>query len=699
MKLNHLFLFVSALIFVSLPAASQPKAEEPLTRLPTIIVKGEDRSYLQIKRPPQIYYMPYRGEKRRTQIPRKFELPPREEFKAELSLPEVIPKTFAVTEVKLKKIPPLPFSFHPPSEDYRGLERPALPEVRLKEKFFAPLKEVKKELIHPPFRVTLFGKEAYFPQFYPSYPGVFLKRVSLSPPLYKKEISPEFPLEPSLRQRYVVAVLKQLQQEKSPLTIRAFEVVEVPEEGKTLIHPPLKPASIERVYFPEKIQKSEYPFLFLLVDLNDKNGFNYELDYGRSKESERYLLTMKRESSPEYASYQGNTLFREIDLISGGVSWGELGASETQIFLQGKQKILALPDPENGKRKDICIYASGKTSIFKGWKISIWGEKSTREDENTEEKKYDDFSYGVNLAVQPEKFPLVVEGNINWDNLRQISPAEESQNRSEAGLELRSLHPLSLGQNFSLDSAKIGVKGIKDKQAQMVGSLKLHWYGKEGLEAAFNVKKNFYLPSFATTYIPKDYSQVNLQLDAVNMTEYSLEAGYSRSKSIHISLRLFSQRGTDVMWIYTDSPEPRLYPQTVALSREGLTINGRWEITPSIIFEPSYTWKNVRNEQNPDKVIPHEPQSLLQAVLTLYLLKRETDSLSFEAEGEWLGESFYTTDPADTLDPNSRVRLKLTYRRKEWEASLGIENSNWFLSRDYKLPETKLSFGVKFKLF
>jgi len=620
-KLNHLFLFVSALIFVSLPAASQPKAEEPLTRLPTIIVKGEDRSYLQIKRPPQIYYMPYRGEKRRTQIPRKFELPPREEFKAELSLPEVIPKTFAVTEVKLKKIPPLPFSFHPPSEDYRGLERPALPEVRLKEKFFAPL------------------------------------------------------------------------------TIRAFEVVEVPEEGKTLIHPPLKPASIERVYFPEKIQKSEYPFLFLLVDLNDKNGFNYELDYGRSKESERYLLTMKRESSPEYASYQGNTLFREIDLISGGVSWGELGASETQIFLQGKQKILALPDPGNGKRKDICIYASGKTSIFKGWKIGIWGEKSTREDENTEEKKYDDFSYGVNLAVQPEKFPLVVEGNINWDNLRQISPAEESQNRSEAGLELRSLHPLSLGQNFSLDSAKIGVKGIKDKQAQMVGSLKLHWYGKEGLEAAFNVKKNFYLPSFATTYIPKDYSQVNLQLDAVNMTEYSLEAGYSRSKSIHISLKLFSQRGTDVMWIYTDSPEPRLYPQTVALSREGLTINGRWEITPSIIFEPSYTWKNVRNEQNPDKVIPHEPQSLLQAVLTLYLLKRETDSLSFEAEGEWLGESFYTTDPADTLDPNSRVRLKLTYRRKEWEASLGIENSNWFLSRDYKLPETKLSFGVKFKLF
>ena len=154
-----------------------------------------------------------------------------------------------------------------------------------------------------------------------------------------------------------------------------------------------------------------------------------------------------------------------------------------------------------------------------------------------------------------------------------------------------------------------------------------------------------------------------------------------------------------MVWIYTDSPEPRLYPQTVALSREGLTINGRWEITPSIIFEPSYTWKNVRNEQNPDKVIPHEPQSLLQAVLTLYLLKRETDSLSFEAEGEWLGESFYTTDPADTLDPNSRVRLKLTYRRKEWEASLGIENSNWFLSRDYKLPETKLSFGVKFKLF
>jgi len=73
----------------------KPEEEKEKARQKGREMELEEKIYstdLQIKRSPQIYYMPYRGEKRKTQIIPRFELPPREEFKAELSLPEVIPR-------------------------------------------------------------------------------------------------------------------------------------------------------------------------------------------------------------------------------------------------------------------------------------------------------------------------------------------------------------------------------------------------------------------------------------------------------------------------------------------------------------------------------------------------------------------------------------------------------------------------------
>ena len=69
MKSYFIFMAIPILLLTSCVAFSQEGNEKPLTKLPIIVVTGEDRSYLQIIRLPQIYYMPYRGEKKKGEIP------------------------------------------------------------------------------------------------------------------------------------------------------------------------------------------------------------------------------------------------------------------------------------------------------------------------------------------------------------------------------------------------------------------------------------------------------------------------------------------------------------------------------------------------------------------------------------------------------------------------------------------------------
>jgi len=771
MKSYFLLAFLSVLLLTPVFAVAQEESEESLTELPTIIVKGEDRSYLQIERPKQIYYMSYKGEKERNKVPYKIGLPPLE--KLEIGPPAPVPSV----EVELfpvkkpEEIPAGRFALPSLSQNYITAERLSLPSIRAKEKFFLPEKVGKKEIIRPPLQITL-RKEIYVVSVGPSFPTkeerltaaaqkrkiptsplpyftlsqryieeertslleeqekekillsrktpegkkvtlfsplvkvpekpvarVILPKVSVKPsPLYpsfhKKEISPAGIPEATLREIYLEASLKVPEEEKEPLVSREVEVRE-----KRLIRPPLIAPAVEKPHFPERIKKSEYPFLIFSVGTDNISGFNYQFDYAREKEERRYFLTLKRDSFPKYATYQNTDEFlsKEIDVIQGGIGWGETGGGETQLLLGGKWKNLGLPD--QGKRKDTYIHLSGKTSTFKRWKIGLWGQRSTRDDTAiVPERKYEDFSYGASLVFQPQESDFLLKGELNWDNLKILSPTEDTRSTYQALLQIESLRPFSIGENLFLESVRVGVRGIQNRQAQLAGSLKVHWYVEKNWEILFGVDKKSNLPLFSETYIPQDYSHVNLNIGPVNITTFSLETNYSQPLLMGASLRLFSDRGEDVIWVYEETLK-LLKAETISLSRQGVTLKGNWHITPNITLEPSLTWQNVKNEEAPDKVVPHQPESSLGALLTIQILKRDEDSLTFQAEGEWLGKRYYKVDSKDTIAPSSKVELKLAYKRKTWGAFLGFENNSYFLSKDYKLFENRLKFGAEIKLF
>ncbi|MBE0478364.1 hypothetical protein IBX65_04505 [Candidatus Aerophobetes bacterium] len=773
---RYLFLALIPILLFTLQFAFAEEDEEPLTRLPTIVVRGEDRSYLEIIRPKEIYYMPHRGEKGKGEIPYELELPPHTRLETKLPTPYVrfIEIKPLATPVQIKEIPalsPIPPSL---SQEYLGAERFTIPQDKIEKEFIAMEKITKKALIHPPLYPLSIIRETYLPpvgepipteaiemakppeitkvtvrempvftlaDVYIQEEKIFLPeperwekvvipekisgekkvifftplievpeksvaqipppRVSLEPPalhplFYEKSIPREPIREISLRHLYTEATLRPGEKEKEPLLVKTVKEF---REEKELIRPPVEAPHVERVYFPEKIKKSEYPFVTFAVGGDDAAGFNYQISYGREDADKRYLLTLKRDSSPHYVAHQsapvtGETLLREIDVLQGGLSWGEVGENETQIYVDAAQKVLGLPGA--GKRKDTSIYFSGKTTIADIWKVGVWGEKATREDNQPVEEKLDDLSYGANVSLQPKKSDFLIEGEINWDDLRKLSPGEDRRNRYQALLQVKALRPFSLSENIFLESPRIGIKGIQDREAELVGFVRVHWYGKDALEVLLDIDKDFYLPPFASTYIPQDYSQVALDMGEVSMTKYSLRLNYTRALLIDGALIIFSEHGNDLVWVYDDR---RLNPKTVHLSREGVRLQGRWYITPFVIFEPSYTWKNVKNLQNSEEVIPHQPESALEALLTIYLFKREKDVLALEAKGEWLSERYYTFEPGDVLDASSRIGLKLTYQQERWKAFLGMESTNHFLSKDYKLLEKSLNFGLEIKLF
>jgi len=312
----------------------------------------------------------------------------------------------------------------------------------------------------------------------------------------------------------------------------------------------------------------------------------------------------------------------------------------------------------------------------------VWGESSAREDKNTITEKYTDLAYGARISTQPGNLPLLIEGEIGWDNLRKTSPVSERKTKHQALLQLDFLHPTFVGKNFLLEPVKIGVKGIKNESAQITGSGGLSWFeekrGKYSLKVSLGIKKEYYLPSFSQIYIPQDFSLVNLEIEPVNTITYTFKTAYSRKDLFETSLELFSQEGDDIVWVYSSS-EKGLRAQTVNLSRQGVKIEGKWFIKSSV-------------------VIPHQPENRLGLLLTIKLREKEKETLSFQAKLEMEGKKYYDFNPASTIDPSSLWQIKLTYKRKNWEAFIRAENRDFYLSRDFKFPEGRIDFGVSLKL-
>jgi len=842
----RLYSFLLVVILFLSPAAGVAK-NKPLTKLPTIVVRGEDRSYLEIVRIEKLPYMSPRGEKKKTTLTYETALPPREEFTAKFPIVSIsFPHKVSITP-RRKVYPPFIFS-STLSRTYikeRGISFPSLLSTTKKEKI--PLKEIKvrKELIHPPLKVFAGRKEIYFSSSFPIlsvkpskvvkgpprkkilayFPPVItlsqryiregkieispvakvklpiLKRriyqkmplqpqVSFIPPpkesysthfvkIAKKkrmrvikaekklEIHPLFFLYPTLSQRYIreeklslpintgrlkVKSPKKMPEKKELLeppiyaklpekvslkisfpktAFKAFKFYPVPEEKeispqiypaftkqlylkdtpawpkeerasfklrlaevkreeKELIHPPLSVPFFTKVYFPESIKKSRYPYLHLSLGASSYDSFNYQLRYGRERNKKRYLLDIERDYSSRWINYKNSELEREEDILFGKVMWEKSTITKTGLSLQGNHKVAALPG--TGKRTDTLFSLEDETTLFENWKINLWGETTLRTENNTINKQWNDINYGVSLTLHLKNYPIFTQGAANWDNLAEKNVSRN--NNYQASLQVGTSHPLSIGKNL-FSQIKLGVRGVKNEKAKPVGAIKLNWGASNNIGIELNLTRDFHLLKFSDIYLSQPYSEVDSKLDPTDTTDYSININYFNSPWIDLNLKWFNKKGNDLVWIYQDTPEPRLSPRIIKLSQQGWRLTGNWNISPSITLQPSYTWQNVKNEQIAGKVIPHIPQS--QGKL---LLRIKTGRWWLETTGEWFGKRYYTFEKDNVLPSGSKIALKIGYTQKEWEAFLETENNDkYFLSKNYQFPDNKITVGIKLKLF
>jgi len=763
------YLFAFCLFFYPLLSYAQ---EEGTEKLPAIVIRGKDRSYLEIVREKKIPYMSVRGEKKAPEVPYFPVLPARKKFRVRfpvlsISRPEISPILPEREEV---------YPYPPPvltlTQMYTREGKIALPAWEKTEPLkFAFEARAEKEFIHPPLQIPSFRKRIFSTPFIPSvtlpskkvvhitrvrkevpaYPLPYLtltqmytRESEISPwirgkiPLPRKFLEAKTVIEPPLLAVFPRKTSAQVLFPAVSLPLPQIQALPSRPEIGTHFHPvspkrkylpqapllalekktvsleispalaqtekkiksaPLEIPSVPRVYYLEQIKKTDYPYLHFLLGIGDHRTFNYELNYGREKEKRRYLLNLERKSFPRWVTYGSVDLSREEDLLQGGISLGEPALNESFFTLQGKRNKLELPPVADrvGERIDSQISLSfGQVGLFNHWNWNIWGEKTNREDTGVVEESWDDLFYGANLAFYSEKFPVTVQGKANWNSLRKGEEALLMRNKYQILIQALSSHPFSLGKNLLLDFA-LGVKGVKDeKKAQGVGSIKLDWHDKKELFGiTFEVEKDFHLPGFSDTYLSQAYSQIDPEIGAVDIINYSLGLHYKNLPQLDLSLIGFFQQGKDVIWVYEDTPYPHLEPSIMKLSRQGWTIKCNWQILPAVTLEPSYTWKTVKSENRSYEAVPHQPKDSANIIL-----KIKGGNWIVETQQEILGKRYFTFSSRDTLPRASRIRLKLTYQQKNWEVFLQMESNNqYFFTQDYEFPEDKLSLGLKLKLF
>ena len=183
------------------------------------------------------------------------------------------------------------------------------------------------------------------------------------------------------------------------------------------------------------------------------------------------------------------------------------------------------------------------------------------------------------------------------------------------------------------------------------------------------------------------------------MTTLRLGAVYAQLNEISFASELLIQSGEDIVWIYDELPQPRMRPETILLRRVGLDLHAEWQAAPGMTIRPSISLRNLENTGNPDEKVPHEPDTEVGLQLVVVLSQTDLYTLSLEGKTTWLGNYYYTFDPADVGASAANFELKLTYRQENWEIFTELKNNDSLRAYNYKPPSTALTVGATAHLF
>jgi len=672
--LTYLILFSNPL-----QAQEPPLKEEPLpTKLPTVIIKGTDRSYLEIIRAKALPLMEYRGKKELA--PPSIQIPWRKKvYYHPLSFPGLerkVTERAPLAPLKpRKKISPVALvlpEFVSPSARYVPARHTRLEALPLMEY------RGKKELAPPSIQIPWRKKVYYHPLSFPGLERKVTERAPLAPLKPRKKISPVALVLPefvSPSARYVPARHTRLE---------ALPLME--HRGKKELAPPsIQIPRGKKVYYPSLRKESPLPYLNLSVSLAPHDSFSYQLDYGRQKERFTGYLSAGSVFTPHWVKYEPEELYlgKHEETIASELIWGSMTNRTLVLNLERQAKKIDFPNEQERNKNEIEIGANRrqewKTSIFT---IDGWANRSVVKDPEVDQE---DIALGTGLELRLKKIPLDIGVSVDHSSF-----SEKTQTHlwlEDDTITFKRIKELTFGLGG-------GMKAITGSGSQFLPSLKLTYQINPRFQLGVGGKRHFYLARFSDLYFFQDYVEINEDLDPVKIWDYEIKLEYKLSPLANLSLVGFYKEGEDTIWNW-NAISSLARPEIRKMNVSGGRLNFLLYFGETFEQGFSYTFQKAENAQDETMVIPHYPQNEGD----LWLIGR-SNGWAVELGAKYIGKRYYQETSEEKLDSGWIERFKISKKiGKAIELFAQLELNDYDLWRNYPLSKEKISFGLKAKLY
>lgn len=607
-KMVFLLIGLFLLSLSNLAGAEEPAGEKPLpTELPVVVVKGTDRSYLEVMRARTLSFMPIRGEK--TMLRSFFEAAPDKKTHSHfLSFPRL-------EERAEERVPPLEVFM----EERREISPIALLEPRLFRPFVS-----------------------YTPTEY-EYVRTRDRKVSLM----------------------------------SILSVRG---------EKTLSEPSVQISLSEISYYLPSKEEPSLPYLYISTSLAAYDNFTYDLKYGRKKDKVIHLLSLGRYSAPQWTVYKGGSpLAKDEDWLNTRVVWDFSENKSASFDLYGYQNKIDLPEEKERNKNDVglsgqLIFRLKEDNLLK---ILGWVKRAKVDDYDTD---YQDINPGAQIELEVPQIPLNV--GIKAENSSYANKSQFHLWIKDEAIVFKGAKSLKLGLGA-------GIKRIEGVTSEILPQLELTYQFNPKLQFRVGAERTFYLPQFADLYLSRDYVEVNKELDdMVKLWNIETQLKYDLPPLADLSLTGFFNTGDDLIWNW-DDVNSLIKPEIRHMNSWGGRLDLRLQFGETFEQGLSYTYQKAENLDDPEKVIPHYPQSLAD----IWLRWRRA-GWEIEMGAEFIEEGYYEENTEAKIAGGWKERFKISRAiGKDIEFFIHLIRNDCQLWKDYTPSEQKLFFGLKVKLY
>ncbi|TES85628.1 hypothetical protein E3J95_03980 [Candidatus Aerophobetes bacterium] len=446
----------------------------------------------------------------------------------------------------------------------------------------------------------------------------------------------------------------------------------------------LKESELLERSFPPSKEESSLPYLHFSASAGSYNNYGYRMDYGRKPEKNAWVFTLGRDYSPRRVEYYEEELGRDEDIAA--IEFTRDSGEDGRILLDlgGHQVKLDMPDGTQRVKNKIDIGGErkieGKRNKFR---IQGWAERT--QIKTQDEVEYEDVAMGTRISLQMLRSPLV--GGLQGETSTSSGSTQAYLFLAGHNVTLKDIKGLAL-------NIEAGLKDIGGWGTEFLPQVELAYDITPRLKIRLNGQREFRLARFSDLYFSRDYVIIDEDLPPLRSWGFGGGFTYSPSETWDVSLGGFLDRGDNLVWNW-DGASSLMRP----LIRDILLKGGRlsWVLHLNDVFEQElgYTYQQVDNQDDPEKIVPGYPGSSGEL-----WLRWKPGNWLIEAGGEIEGERYYEENLEELLPFGYKGKVKVGRKiGKGGELWIELQLNDYSPLENFSLPDQKVSVGIHIPLF